>query len=101
MKIETLKQRLKKDRPMKTITLRIPEDVVEDLKRIAPILGFTGYQPLMRTYVGRGLREDLEKLENNSLLELIDSLKRHGVGDDVINNALDEIAYHWFEWERG
>ncbi len=94
MKIETLKQRLKKDRPMKTITLRIPEDVVEDLKRIAPILGFSGYQPLMRTYIGQGLRKDLEKLENNSLLELIDSLKRHGVADDVINNALDEIAYH-------
>ena len=94
MKIETLKQRLKKDRPMKTITLRIPEDVVEDLKRIAPILGFTGYQPLMRTYIGQGLRKDLEKLENNSLLQLIDSLKRHGVDDDVINNALDEIAYH-------
>ena len=92
MKIETLKQRLKKDRPMKTITLRIPEDVVEDLKRIAPVLGFSGYQPLMRTYIGQGLREDLEKLEQNPLWELIESLKRHGVEEDIINNALDEIA---------
>ncbi|MEM9272034.1 MAG: hypothetical protein AAGA80_03575 [Cyanobacteria bacterium P01_F01_bin.143] len=50
MKIEALKQRLKKDRPIKAITLRIPEDVVEDLKKIAPILGFSGCQPLMRTY---------------------------------------------------
>ncbi len=92
MKIETLKQRLKKDRPMKTITLRIPEDVVEDLKRIAPVLGFSGYQPLMRTYIGQGLREDLEKLEHNPFWELIESLKRHGVEEDIINNALDEIA---------
>ncbi len=92
MKIETLKQRLKKDRPMKTITLRIPEDVVEDLKRIAPILGFSGYQPLMRTYIGQGLREDLEKLENNPFWELIESLKRQGVEEDIIKNALDEIA---------
>ena len=86
MKIETLKQRLRKDRPMKTITLRIPEDVVEDLKRIAPVLGFSGYQPLMKTYIGQGLREDLEKLANNPFWELIESLKRHGVEEDIINN---------------
>ncbi len=93
MKIETLKQRLKKDRPMKTITLRIPEDVVEDLKRIAPVLGFSGYQPLMRTYIGQGLREDLEKLENNPFWEFIESLKRHGVEEDIINHARDDIAH--------
>lgn len=94
MKIETLKQRLKKDRPMRTITLRIPEDVVEDLERIAPVLGFSGYQPLMRTYIGQGLREDLEKLENSPFWELIESLKRHGVEEDIINNALEEITYN-------
>jgi len=94
MKIETLKQRLRKDRPMKTITLRIPEDVVEDLKRIAPVLGFSGYQPLIRTYIGQGLREDLEKLENSPFWELIESLKRHGVEEDIINQALDEIAHN-------
>ena len=94
MKIETLKQRLRKDRPMKTITLRIPEDVVEDLKRIAPVLGFSGYQPLIRTYIGQGLREDLEKVENSPFWELIESLKRHGVEEDIINQALDEIAHN-------
>ncbi|MDJ0689271.1 MAG: hypothetical protein QNJ41_12250 [Xenococcaceae cyanobacterium MO_188.B32] len=94
MKIETLKQRLRKDRPMKSITLRIPEDVVEDLKKIAPVLGFSGYQPLMRTYIGQGLRKDLEKLENDPFWELIESLKRHGVEEDIINNALNEITTH-------
>ena len=92
MKIETLKQRLRKDRPMKSITLRIPEDVIEDLKKIAPVLGFSGYQPLMRTYIGQGLRKDLEKLENDPFWELIASLKRHGVEEKVINNALNEIT---------
>ena len=94
MKIETLKQRLRKDRPMKSITLRIPEDIVEDLKKIAPVLGFSGYQPLMRTYIGQGLRKDLEKLENDPFWELIESLKRHGVEEDIINNALNEITNH-------
>jgi hypothetical protein len=35
---------------------RFPADVIEDLKRVAPLLGFSGYQPLVRAYVGQGLR---------------------------------------------
>lgn len=38
MKIETLKKRLERNRPMTSVTIRIPEDVVEDLKRLAPLL---------------------------------------------------------------
>ena len=53
---ERLKVRLQRDRPMTTISLRMPEDVIDDLKEIAPALGFTGYQPLMRSYIGQGLR---------------------------------------------
>ena len=52
MKIRDLKKRLRKDRPMTAVTLRMPQDVVEDLKRTAPMLGFSGYQPLMRHYIG-------------------------------------------------
>jgi hypothetical protein len=52
MKIEKLKTRLKKDRPMTSITIRIPIDVVDDLKQVAPILGFSGYQALLKAYVG-------------------------------------------------
>jgi len=43
MKTGELIERLRKDRPMTIISLRMPEDVVEDLKRIAPLLGFSGY----------------------------------------------------------
>ncbi|MEM9216399.1 MAG: hypothetical protein AAGD25_18885 [Cyanobacteria bacterium P01_F01_bin.150] len=92
MKPETLKKRLKRDRPMTTITIRMPEDVIEDLKRIAPLLGFSGYQPLARTYIGQGLRTDLERLEGDTVTALIASLKRRGVDDAVIQEALEEIA---------
>jgi predicted DNA binding CopG/RHH family protein len=51
MKIEALKKRLDRNRPMSTVTIRIPEDVIEDLKQIAPLLGFSGYQPLIRAYI--------------------------------------------------
>ena len=93
MKVEDLKKRLDKNRPMTTITIRIPEDVVEDLKRVAPLLGFSGYQPLIRAYIGQGLRVDLERFESDTVSALIASLKRHGVSDEIINEALSEVTH--------
>ncbi|WP_028954375.1 hypothetical protein [Synechocystis sp. PCC 7509] len=93
MKIEALKVRLDRNRPMTSITIRMPEDVVEDLKRVAPLLGFSGYQPLIRAYIGQGLRVDLERFESDTLTTLIASLKRQGVSDEVINEALSEVAH--------
>jgi len=92
MKVEALKKRLDKNRPMTAITIRIPEDVIEDLKRIAPVLGFSGYQPLVRAYIGQGLRADLERLEGDTVFALMASLKRHGVSDEVIQEALTEVT---------
>ncbi|AKV70892.1 MULTISPECIES: hypothetical protein [Microcystis] len=92
MKVEALKKRLERNRPMTTITIRIPEDVIEDLKRVAPLLGFSGYQPLMRAYIGQGLRADLERLEGDTISALVASLKRHGVSDEVLQEALSEIT---------
>ena len=97
MKINELQQRLRRDRPMVTISLRMPEDVLHDLKRVAPLLGFSGYQPLMRAYIGQGLRTDLERLD--SLLdvpELLESLRRQGVDKDVLESALAEARAVYF-----
>jgi len=66
--------------------------VIEDLKRVAPLLGFSGYQPLVRAYLGQGLRADLERLEGDTVSALVASLKRHGVNDEVIQEALNEVA---------
>lgn len=92
MKVEALKKRLERNRPMTTITIRIPEDVIEDLKRVAPLLGFSGYQPLMRAYIGQGLRADLERLEGDTISALVASLKRHGVSDELLQEALSEVT---------
>ncbi len=93
MKTSELKRRLRKDRPMTTISMRIPEDVVEDLKRVAPLLGFSGYQPLIRAYVGQALRVDLERLEGSvKLAEFVDSLRRHGVDEAAITGAMAETG---------
>ena len=62
MRTSEMKNRLRKDRPMTSVTIRMPEDVIEDLKRAAPLLGFAGYQALVRFYIGQRLRTDLAVL---------------------------------------
>ena len=90
---ERIEQRLRPDRPMATISMRVPEDVIDDLKEVAPKLGFSGYQPLMRAYIGQGLRKDLARLENPGMQALEESLRRHGVGDEVISALLGEAIH--------
>jgi hypothetical protein len=77
---------------MNSVTLRMPEDVVEDLKRVAPTLGYAGYQPLIRSYIGKGLRMDLARLDEGTVPRLIASLKRRGVAESVIRQALAETG---------
>ena len=89
---ERIQKRLQRDRPMATISLRMPEDVIEDLKEIAPALGFSGYQPLMRSYIGQGLRKDLQRLEGSQLKTLTESLRKHGVKDAQISAAIAEAG---------
>ncbi len=91
MKVNQLKKRLQKNRPASTIRLKIPKDVLHDLQRIAPRLGFSHYEALIRAYIGQGLRADLERFEHSpELSELIDSLRRHGVDDAVLASAVAE-----------
>ena len=92
MKLENLRKRLDKRRPMSVISMRFPSDVIEDLKRVAPLRGFVGYQPLIRAYVGQGLRVDLEQLDTDPMTSLVESLKRQGVSEAVIQEALTEAA---------
>lgn len=92
MKLEQLKKRLDKHRPMTTISIQFPSDVLEDLQRVAPLRGFSGYQPLVRAYVGQGLRADLERFETDPLTALVESLKRQGVSEDVIQEALADAV---------
>jgi hypothetical protein len=89
MKINKLSQRLQKDRPMTMVSIRIPDDVIDDLKRVAPMLGFSGYQALIKAYVGQGLRADLERLEGGvEISALVESLRKKGVTDEIISSAM-------------
>jgi hypothetical protein len=87
---ERIRGRLKKDRPMTVISLRIPDDVIDELKEIAPSLGFSGYQPLIRAYIGQGLRKDQARMENSQVQAITESLRKHGINDGVISAAIAE-----------
>jgi hypothetical protein len=87
MLTDRLKSRLKKDRPMTSITLRIPVDVVESMKAIAPQRGFTGYQALLKSYLSECLRRDEAQFAVVEQARLIDALKRRGVPAELIEEA--------------
>jgi hypothetical protein len=78
---------------MTVISLRMPEDVLDELKEIAPLLGYSGYQPLMRAYIGQGLRKDLSDLLSTPTEKIVESLRKQGVEEDVIAAAIAD-------WEK-
>jgi hypothetical protein len=77
---------------MTTISIRMPEDVIEDLMEIAPALGLSGYQPLIRAYIGQGLRRDLERLDNSQMQAITESLRKQGVADELISAAIADAG---------
>jgi len=89
---ERLKSRLVKDRPMTSITLRIPVDVVESMKVIAPQRGFAGYQTLLKLYLSEGLRKDEAQFMTDSSAKLFEALKKRGVAQEVLDAAARELA---------
>ena len=89
---DLIKKRLVKDRPMTSITLRIPVDVVDSLKELAPKTGNSGYQALLKTYIGEGLRRDEAKFTFAPTQRLVEALKKRGVPAKVLDQALHDLA---------
>ena len=89
---DKLKSRLQKDRPMTSITLRVPVDVVESLKTIAPHKGLSGYQALLKSYVSEGLRRDEALFVFSPTARLAEALKKRGVDAQLIEDATREAA---------
>jgi hypothetical protein len=89
---EPLKSRLDKQRAMTSITLRIAADVVESLKTVAELKGFSGYQSLLKSYVSAGLRRDEAELAQAPTARLLAALKAHGVPDELLQAAARDAA---------
>ncbi|HWT15355.1 MAG TPA: hypothetical protein VN581_06185 [Patescibacteria group bacterium] len=89
---EKLKARMTKERAMTTITLRVPVDVVESLKAIAPHKGMSGYQALLKAYVSEGLRRDEAVQMYGPAARLAEALRKRGVPAALIEAAAQEAA---------
>jgi hypothetical protein len=91
---DTLRRRLAKDRPMTSITLRIPVDVVDSMKTIAPLRGMAGYQSLLKLYISEGLRRDEADFaaQAPALDRLLEALSRRGVPQSLLEEAARDLA---------
>ena len=89
---ERMRERLRTKRVMTSISLRIRENVIKDMKEIAPMLGFSGYQSLMKAYISQGLRKDFERLDGSHIAALTESLRNQGVDDEKISAAIAEAG---------
>jgi hypothetical protein len=81
----------KKDRPTQSITIRMPEDMLEQLKRVAPRKGMSGYQPLMKFYITQGLRKDLQLIwEEEEMAKAFEALlKKLSLKEEEKSEILD------------
>lgn len=82
--------RMRRERPFTTIHVGIPEDLVVDLTDMAVATGYEGYEDLVRSYIGHGLRQDEMKLAQPEVTIMLDSLRRHGISDEVIAEVMSE-----------
>lgn len=89
---ERLTTRLRRDRRMTTISLRMPSEVLDHLKEIAPMLGFSDYQPLIRSYIGQSLCKDLQCLDASPVGALKRSLRKQGIADEQISIVIAETG---------
>ena len=89
---ERIKTRLAKGRPTTSITLRIPVDVVDSMKEIAPQRVFSGYQALLKSYTGEGLRRDEAQFVFGPTARLIEALKKRGLPPRLKGGAASEVG---------
>jgi len=87
---ESLRKRLKKNRPITTISMQIPIDVLDSLKAIAPSRGFNAYQTLLKSYISDGLRRD-EAQSPHLGSSFDDFLKEEGIFEDTRNAAIRRV----------
>src|SRR3546814_1951192 len=89
---DTLKRRLSRDRKMTSITLRIPQDVVDSMKAIAPVRGMSGYQTLLKSYISEGLcRDEAEYLSADATARLAEAIKARGDDPKVVGQAVRDV----------
>ena len=78
-------------RPTETVSLDIPKDTLESLKKVATKRDMTP-QALLKFYIGQGLRQDLARLFGDHVLETTaEVLAKHIQSEEEVSTILREI----------
>ena len=79
-------------RPVKTVPLTLPSDVIASLQKVAERRGMGSYEALMKFYIGQGLRDDLARLfYDRVLVQAAEVLARHNHSEEEIAAILAEL----------
>ncbi len=80
-----------RSRPSEEISITIPTDTLESLKKVAASKDMS-YQALIKFYTGQGLRQDLAKLFADRVLETTAQvLARHIQSEEELSAIMREI----------
>jgi len=80
-----------KQREAESVSVSIPTEVIDSLKRIAAQKDMSE-EALLKFYIGQGLRQDLSKLYSERVLETAAQvLSKHIQSEEEISTILNEI----------
>ena len=96
-KSERNKQSMQTDTPMTLVSLRLPNNIIEDLNEVTPPLGIGGYQAAIDAYNSNGRRKHLsereaQRGEDSALEEFSQCLTVRGVPGQPIQCALAGVS---------
>jgi hypothetical protein len=80
-----------KPRPVETVSIQIPKDTLDSLKKVA-VSRDMSVEALLKFYIGQGLRQDVAKLFSERVLEsTAEVLSRHIQSEEEISHIIQEI----------
>ena len=93
---ERNKQSMQTETPMTLISLRLPNNIIEDLSEVTPPLGIGCYQAAFDAYNSNGRRKHLsereaQRGEDSAIEEFSQRLIAHGVPEQAIEDAVAEM----------
>jgi hypothetical protein len=80
-----------RSRATETVSIEIPKDALDSLKKVAAIRDMS-HQALLKFYIGQGLRQDLSRLFADRVLDTAaEVLARHLQSEEEVSAIIREI----------
>ncbi len=86
------------DRISTSISMRMPVDLLEKLKKIARLKEVSGYQSVIKYYIGQGLLRDADLVRRIEAEEAEHEAARLEAAFKKIGLDSDKVEAFWKEW---